>query len=84
MLKRQIGSIIWMDNWPVCQWVKKEIRQRNLGRIDHLICDLVAEYLAKASSSEPQQINSAELLYRICKDPAGKEGHPIAGFIVKI
>lgn len=74
MLKRQTGSIIWFDNWLVWQWVKKETRQRQRSKIDHLLCDLIAEYSAKASNVEPQQINSTEQLYKICKDLAGKEG----------
>jgi hypothetical protein len=54
---------------------------KRLRRLDHLFCDLVAEYYAKSSSSEPQQINSAEQLYRICKELAGERGLSVASFI---
>jgi len=84
MLKRQTGGIIFFESWLVWQWAKKETRQRQLGRIDHLLCDLIAEYYAKASNVEPHQINSAEQLYSICKDLAGKEGLSVAGFIEKV
>lgn len=74
MIKRQTGTVIFFENWLVWQWAKKEAKDRGLHRLDHLFCDLVAEYYAKASDSEPQQINSGEELYRVCKHLASKDG----------
>jgi len=84
MIKRQTGSTIWMDNWLVWQWAKREATDRGLHRVDHLFHDIIAEYYARVSNAEPVQINSGEELYRVCKDLAAKENLSVAGFIEKL
>ena len=83
---RQTGSIIWMDNWLVWQWCRKEYRERGMGRIEHLFAEIIGQYLVAngLSEEESKKLNSTEALHGIYKRAAAKEGLNISSFIEKV
>jgi hypothetical protein len=85
--QRQTGSLIWFQSWIVWQWCKKEARDRNMGRTEHLFADLVSQYIKRNLAEEDAKkinFNSTEELYKIYKIQATKENLSIAALIEKV
>ena len=58
------------------------MKDRKLNRIEHLIADLVKDYIGR--SGQRPIINSAEEIYRVCKPLCAAENLSMAGFFEKI